>query len=563
MRGKEVSILFSIAFIFIALVIAASVVCFADTPPAYNDEVQIDVYVNGSKTSDIAYTIKGNIYLNLNTIRQYGDTTGFTFDTSENKAYFNSSDMDMFFGDAETTNFIKNNAGRVYLPIKFFKSAYHISLGSISQLCKIQYEYKDGAVYRYPYKDLSRIAVSGAGASAVSMKGHAIGSGLTMSYGGNYTIVSETTSLYKVRDLQGAEYYVSKADFQVQSGSTVKRYIQNNRAKDKFTTGINLAWLMAGIRTELAPVANDGIDVLSPIWMRLEVNGGGTVRNNCEYGFVELCHSYGTKVWICINNNFDSSGSSAYTSTVLKNTTLRNKAVAQYLLYACLYDADGINVDFEAMEKSVIKEYYTAFIQELAKHCNKLGLTISVDTPVANSYWRNYYDFAAMGSVVDYICPMAYEEHYSKAVGAGSTMSPEWFTSTTDDLVSIVGPGKVLLGVPFFTQEWFFDSAGNLTDVSAVSIKTSLADIAASGATPVWSEEEGQYIVTYTDSSGRTVKIWVEDTRSMAFKLNYVKSSGIAGTACWAYGQSPADMLEVFSKVYKQGVDPLSIPGLW
>ena len=142
-------------------------------------------------------------------------------------------------------------------------------------------------------------------------------------------------------------------------------------------------------------------------------------------------------------------------------------------------------------------------------------------------------------------------------------MSPEWFTSTTDDLVSIVGPGKVLLGVPFFTQEWFFDSAGNLTDVSAVSIKTSLADIAASGATPVWSEEEGQYIVTYTDSSGRTVKIWVEDTRSMAFKLNYVKSSGIAGTACWAYGQSPADMLEVFSKVYKQGVDPLSIPGLW
>ena len=563
MRGKEITKVFSIAFLFAVLVILASVVCFADTPPAYNDEVPLDIYVNGTRISDVAYTIKGNIYLNLDTIRQYGDTTGITFDTSAGKAYFNSSDMDMFFGDAETTSFIKNNAGRVYLPIKYFKGANHISLGSISQLCKLHYEYDNGALWLHPYKDLSRLLVSGAGSAAVRMSGRTIGSSVTMPYGNIVTIVSETTSLYKVKDLEGREYYVSKADFEQHSGSTVKRYIQNNRAKDVFSTLINLAWLMAGARTELAPAANEGLDVLSPVWMRLEVNGGGTVRNNCEYGFVALSHAYGAKVWICVNNNFDTSGSSAYTSTILKNTTLRNKAIAQYLLYACLYDADGINVDFEAMEKSVIKQYYTEFIQELAKHCNKLGLTISVATPVANSYWRNYYDFAAMGQVVDYICPMAYEEHYSKAVGAGSTMSPSWYTSTTNDLINIVGPGKVLLGVPFFTQEWIFDSSGNLTDVDAVTIKTSLSDIAASGTTPVWSESEGQYIATFSRSGGQTVKMWVEEPRSMAFKLNYVKNSGIAGTACWAYSQGTPEMLEVFAKVYKHGVDPLSIPGQW
>ena len=563
MRGKEIRKVFSIAFIFVLLVIFASVVCFADTPPAYNDEVRIDVYVNGSKTGDVAYTIKGNIYLNLDTIRTYGDTTGITFDTSAGKAYFNSSDMDMFFGDAETTDFIKSNAGKVYIPIKSFKSNNHISLGSISQLCKIHYEYKDGAVYLYPYKSLSRLLVSSAGSQAVSMNGHAIGSTLSMPFGNKVTIVSETTSLYRVRDLEGQEYYVSKADFDQRSGATVQRYIQNSRAKDTFSTQINLAWLMAGVRTELAPTANEGLDVLAPVWMRLEVNGGGAVRNNCEYGFVALSHSYGAKVWICVNNNFDTSGSSAYTSTVLKNTSLRNKAIAQYLLYACLYDADGINVDFEAMEKSVIKQYYTAFIQELAKHCNKLGLTISVATPVANSYWRNYYDFGAMGQVVDYICPMTYEEHYSQAVGAGSTMSPSWYTSTTNDLINIVGPGKVLLGVPFFTQEWIFNSSGTLVDVNAVTIKTALSDIAASGTIPVWSESDGQYIATFTNSSGQTVKMWVEDPRSMAFKLNYVKSSGIAGTACWAYSQGTPEMLEVFAKVYKHGVDPLSIPGQW
>ena len=103
MRGKEITKVFSIAFLFAVLVILASVVCFADTPPAYNDEVPLDIYVNGTRISDVAYTIKGNIYLNLDTIRQYGDTTGITFELTG----FPSE-------AAEDINFTTINVGVVY-----------------------------------------------------------------------------------------------------------------------------------------------------------------------------------------------------------------------------------------------------------------------------------------------------------------------------------------------------------------------------------------------------------------------------------------------------------------
>ena len=562
MKGRDFRKLISLAF-FVVLVVIASAVCFADTPPSVADEVACPIYVNGSKISDTGYTIKGNLYISIDTLRKYGDTTGITFDTSEGKAYFNSSDMDMFFGNEETTTFIKKNAGRVYLPIKYFKGANQISLGSVSQLCKISYNYSNGSIYLYPYKDIAQLWVAGSNSAAVSMSAKKIGSQLTLENGSKVTVVSESTSLLKVRDLFGKEYYVNKADFLKQSGATVKRYIQNSRAKDTFKTQINLAWLTAGARTALAPAKNDGIDVMSPVWLRLETDGSGVIRNNCEHGFVELCHANDAKVWICVNNNFDESGSTASTTTVLKNTTLRNKAIAQYLLYTCLYDADGINVDFEGMEKSIINEYYTAFVTELAKHCSKLGLTISLATPAASTYWQRYFDFPALGKVVDYICPMTYEEHYSRAVGAGSTMSPSWYTSTTNALIDLIGANKVLMGVPFFTQEWVFDSAGNIIDLTAVTMKSSIKELKELGVTPVWSEEEGQYIATYKNSDGNTVKIWVEDKRSMAFKLNYVKSSGIAGTACWAYAQHTDDIFDVFADVYKRGVDPLSIPGYW
>ncbi|MBQ1891336.1 MAG: hypothetical protein II164_03210, partial [Firmicutes bacterium] len=280
--------------IFVLLAVSAGSVCFAETPPSVADEVRCDVYVNGKKVSDEAYTIKGNLYISLDTLKKYGDAGFFTFNTEDLKAYFNAADLDMFFADTETTNFIKSNAGKVYLPIKYFKGDYRISLGSVSQLCKLFYRYENGAVYLYPYKDIARILVAHKNAPALGMNGGKIGSSVKLANGTMVTIVSESTSFYKVKDFSGSEYYVSKADMDEKSGKTVSNYIRNSSAKDTLAAQFNLVWMTTEVRsndtslTGLAPEKQDGIDVMSPVWMRLDVDGGGSVRNYCEYGFTEL-----------------------------------------------------------------------------------------------------------------------------------------------------------------------------------------------------------------------------------------------------------------------------------
>ena len=99
--------------LLLLLVALGSAVCFADTPPAEDTYSDCAVYVNNIKTSDKAYTIKGNIYISIQTLQKYGQTDFMTFDTANNKIYFQASKIQMFLGDAETTNFIKNNAGKV------------------------------------------------------------------------------------------------------------------------------------------------------------------------------------------------------------------------------------------------------------------------------------------------------------------------------------------------------------------------------------------------------------------------------------------------------------------
>ncbi len=549
--------------LLLLLVALGSAVCFADTPPAEDTYSDCAVYVNNIKTSDKAYTIKGNIYISIQTLQKYGQTDFMTFDTANNKIYFQASKIQMFLGDAETTNFIKNNAGKVYLPIKYFNKVNHVSLGSVSQLCKIAYRYENGKVFLYPYKDAARLWTTKTEAPAIGMNNKTIGSELKLANGTNVTVTSESLSYYKVMDLYGNEYYVNKSDFSSGSGASVPNLIKGSRIKDQFKSLINLVWLTAGTRTELAPAANPGIDVMSPIWLRLDKNGGGSVTNYCEYGFVELCHANGMKVWICANNNFDVSGGASYSGTVLNNAGYRNKAIAQYLLYACIYNADGINIDFESMDKSVIKGNYNTFVADMYKYCTKLGLTLSLDTPAALPYWKNIYDFAFLGKNSDYICPMTYEQHYSKAVGPGSTMDKDFYTAYTNELANIIGKEKVLMGVPFFTQVWELDKNGNVTDMTAITMKRAVDWVKENKATVTWDEATGQYIAQCTTSSGTIKKVWLEDTRSMATKLKYVKEAGLGGTACWVYGQNTGDILNVFAEVYKKGTDPLSIKGYW
>ena len=496
----------------ILLCVFAGAVCYADTPPQSDEYVPIAVYVNDKKINDTAYCYEGNIYVSIATVQKYGQTGFLTFDTPVDKIYFDVKDINLFLADQETTDFVKANAGTITLHIKYFKNVNHVSLGTIAELCKLDYRYENKAVYIYT-KD--------------------------------------------------TEY----------------NFYRETKEKDTFDTPINLVWQTFGASKtmtskdgrsfsnpvpKLAPAKTDSIDVMSPIWLRTNVNGKGVLTSYCDYGYVTLCHANGMKVWICVNNNFDVSGGPKSGNEILSTESYRNKSIAQMILYTAIYNADGINIDYESMDKSVIGDQFNTFIIELYKHCRKLGQTLSIDTMLCSTYWDRFYDYKLLGENSDYICPMTYNEHYNLKCGAGSTMSRTYYTTNTDNLIKYVPPEKILMGVPFFTQVWQINSSGTATNMWSVTENRALELIAENNATPVWNEKDGQYVATYkAKDAGCKIKIWMEDERGMAQKLKYVVNRGIAGTACWAYGQQDSTLLGVFAKVYKQGLDPDRQLGLW
>jgi spore germination protein YaaH len=80
--------------------------------------------------------------------------------------------------------------------------------------------------------------------------------------------------------------------------------------------------------------------------------------------------------------------------------------------------------------------------------------------------------------------------------------------------------------------------------------------VKTSGVTPEWRDKEKQYYVEYPNGTN-TTKIWIEDSRSIANRLELVKQHNLAGSACWQLSQGEDKIWDVFYGMLKKN-KPLS-----
>ncbi|MCQ2552919.1 MAG: glycosyl hydrolase family 18 protein [Clostridia bacterium] len=571
MRNHFKHILILVLVLSFVLGIALSGCAFADIPP-YEDEYKpISVRVNGKAVSDIAFTIKGNIYIKTSTLKKYGDTTKLTIDNNAKKVTFNSKDLNINLGSTEVSEFVKTYAGECFVPIKSFddensKTENFVAIGPIAQIAKLAWTYKNGMLLLSQYSEATNLATTGIlSESAGSLKNSSIAN---LSNGEKVFIVKESNSFYKVETLDGDQYYVNKSEVtKVDDVNQLDDFDYIPTAKDTFDGPINLGWLPLAenaTRTPLPPANSTGLDVLSPIWLHSPANQNGYVRQLCDYGYVQLAHQMGYKVWMCANNCFTETGTTKYTTALLADEKMSNRVIAQYLLYACMYEVDGSNLDYETLVNAD-KDNFTVFNQKLGKYCTDLGLTYSIAVYPYNQSNSNRYDFEKLGECSDYLAPMMYSSLESN-VKPQSIADYQWYTNSTNGLASVCPPEKILLGTPLFTRYWYINEDQKVVDAEnykrytgTISMLSVLDKIKDKEYTMTWDDSTKQNVLIYPSATGYNVKMWIEDERSMAYRLKYVMDAKLGGTACWALTQESEGMLDIFDAVFKQGVDPQTI----
>jgi len=186
----------------------------------------------------------------------------------------------------------------------------------------------------------------------------------------------------------------------------------------------------------------------------------------------------------------------------------------------------GLQIDFEyVLPKD--GDVFLSFLREL-----RAGLgdkIFSVALPARTCLQLNdVYDYNTIKSVVDRILVMAYDEHWS-ASDPGPIASMDWCERVAKYALDIIGPEKLIMGLPFYGRSW-----GNVNANKAYiysGIEGILRDQNVGGIR----RENG--IPTFTYQTPLSVTVYYEDDYSLSSRLEMYKRMGVGAVGFWRLGQ--------------------------
>ena len=276
-----------------------------------------------------------------------------------------------------------------------------------------------------------------------------------------------------------------------------------------------------------------GVNVISPTWFYVTDNNGNII-NNATADYVSLAHEKGLKVWGLVDN-FTQDIS---TYEVLSRTSSRQNLISQLVNAAVGAGIDGINVDFEQLSEDVGVHFL-----ELSIECHKNNLVLSVDNPVPEDF-TSHYDRAEQGKVVDYVIIMGYDEHYVGSEEAGSVASLPWVEKGIQDTIAEVPAQRVINAVPFYTRLWKTE-AGSLSS-EAIGMDTAQEVVNTNNAQVYWDSDVSQNYGSF-EKDGCTYQIWIEDSQSIAAKVQLIQKYNLAGVAAWKLGFENSSIWQVIT----------------
>jgi spore germination protein YaaH len=272
---------------------------------------------------------------------------------------------------------------------------------------------------------------------------------------------------------------------------------------------------------------------------------------------ITFAKSRGLPLFANVSDYNDAAGGfdAAVSNGVLATATSRSKAVTNLVNLATSNGFAGIDADFEAVQPAN-KANYTAFLSSLASALHVYGLKLIVSVPAktsdAGASYLDGYDYAGMGSVVDFLQVMTYDEvgpGWSSDSANGNTWpGPEsgldWQRQVLSYTVSRVPASKVLSGLPAYGYDFSTGQPVHWSDFQAVVASHAGARLGrdSASATPwaSWGTVTQQPDGTAWSTRTGQPMLWYDDAASVQAKVSLVSSMGLGGTSVWAMGYEDA-----------------------
>lgn len=232
---------------------------------------------------------------------------------------------------------------------------------------------------------------------------------------------------------------------------------------------------------------------------------------------------------------------------IVSNPKARANVIAQLRNWLQMAHLQGINIDFEQVQEgdkdnlvNFMKELYTDF------HANNLLVTQDIELESTS------VDVENLALWNDWIVPMFYDEHEVSSA-AGPVAGIDWTRQHLTELLTLVDPGKIVMGVGNHAYDWQTgEKTADLTYQSAIvtckeSEPDSIIKFDPVSLNPMFEYTDvasgaklGEHEVKHT--------VWMQDAVSVYNQLVIGKKNNIRGSALWFIGAEDPSLWSFFHK---------------
>ncbi len=227
--------------------------------------------------------------------------------------------------------------------------------------------------------------------------------------------------------------------------------------------------------------------------------------------------------------------SSAAVSAMLASSDVQTNLIENVVNVARQKGYAAVNSDLEYIPAEY-RGAYSEFIRNLADALHAVGieLTVSLAPKTSDTQEGLLYegmDYAALGAAADRVLLMTYEWGYTysepRAVAPINSV-----TAVVDYALSVIPAAKIDLGVPNYGYDWNIPwvegtAARSLGNIAA-------QEIAVDRGAPIEFDTVAQSpFFRYTAEDSSRHEVWFEDARSVAAKLDLLRSRSLGGIGVW------------------------------
>lgn len=221
----------------------------------------------------------------------------------------------------------------------------------------------------------------------------------------------------------------------------------------------------------------------------------------------------------------------------------------------------SINLDFEYTGEPLedLPAKYTAFVIKMKQELDAKvpGTELEMNLMARSGRDPGLFEIEKLNSSIDQFIVMSYDYYTGGSDSAGPVApmngysTKKYFfdvTTTYGDLVKLVSPDKIIMGIPYYGYDWPVKDKANPRSlalkqsdtngyVETLSYGRARSDTTFTGDSCHFDELAQEEWCGYTDpKTGKDRVAWFENTQSIKTKYDFAKQQGFAGIGIWSLG---------------------------